>query len=335
MSDELNENDSIDGKSIVITGGMGFIGSNLARYLVDYEADVTILDSKLDDYGANEFNVEDIESKLSIADVEVRDSDGIRPYIANADIVYHLAAQLSRTESQENPQKDAHINAEGTLNVLEASRRAEVSPRVVFTSSQAVYGAPESLPLTEETTPDPIDIYGVNKLAAEKYCRVYREVHEIETTVVRLTNVYGPRAQLHNPNYGVINKFIKRSLLDQPLTVYRPGEMCRDFIHISDVVEALLAVSRPTPSSLYLVATGNSTSIKELANRIVAITGSGTVDLVEWPSDWGGIRVGDITANPSRLITETDWEPSVTLNDGLKRTLEFYEANFEKYVCER
>jgi UDP-glucose 4-epimerase len=324
--------DDFDGKEAVVTGGLGFVGSNLTRRLVHEGASVTVLDARLDAYGSNEYNLEGVRQDVDVVELDVRDGDSVREHVAETDYVFHLAAQLSRPISMNEPVTDLQINCEGTLNVLDAAAAGDDPPKVLFTSSQAVYGRPNSLPLTEQTPPNPLDMYGAHKLAGENYTKIYRQSHGVDTTVVRLTNVYGPRAQLHNPNYGVIQRFIRRALTDDTLTVFEPGTMLRDFVFIEDVVEGLLSAITTDERSLYLVSSGESTSILELAERIVETADSGRVELTEWPEDWDSIKVGDIRTDPSQLSRDTGWEPTTGLEDGLPETLSFYEENREEYL---
>lgn len=324
---------SIDAEdTVLVTGGLGFIGSTLVRRLVRAGVDVRVADAGLEAYGANSFNLEGVREGVSIHDVDVRDEDAVSELVYEADHVFHLAAQLSRTVAQERPHTDLRINAEGTLNVLEAAVRAADSPSVIYTSSQAVYGSPASLPLTEETPTAPIDLYGCTKLAGEHYADVYRSVHDLDVTVLRLTNVYGPRAQLHNPHYGVVNRFLQLALRDEPLTVFGSGTTRRSFVHVDDVVRALLVAAGETPRDTYLVGDETSITIRELAERIVETAGTGRVEFVDWPDDWDGIRVGDVTVDTSRLRGDTDWTLGVEFEDGLESTVDYYETHLEEYV---
>jgi UDP-glucose 4-epimerase len=229
-----------DDTQVLVTGGLGFIGSNLAHELVNRGAEVHLLDARLSEYGSNPANVAGIRDEVRITEADVRDRSGVESPVQSSDVVFHLAAQLSRTVSNEQPATDASINCEGFLNVLKAAESAESSPRVVFTSSQAVVGSPPSLPFDEETPAAPLDVYGANKCAGEHYCRIFDRSRDVPALSVRLTNVYGPRAQLSNPNYGVIHNFIASALRDGSLTVFEPGTMERDFIHVSDIVDGLL-----------------------------------------------------------------------------------------------
>jgi UDP-glucose 4-epimerase len=322
------------GTNVLITGGAGFIGSNLSRALVGKCANVTILDQFLQEYGSNTTNLEGIDDQIQIIEGDVRDLGTVTDAVSEADVVFHLASQLSRTVSNEQPSKDIEINCVGTMNVLQAASNRETKPRVVFTSSQAVIGQPPSIPITEETRSKPIDVYGANKRASEHYADIFHRVHEVPTVVFRLTNVYGPRAQLNNPNYGVINRFIRLALQDETLPVFQPGEMTRDFVYVDDVVRALLkgGISHDVVGERYIVGSGTGTSIIKLANLIVTHAGKGDVELVSWPEEWDSIRIGDLVSDPAKLQRDTGWEPKIKLTDGVKQMLSYYEEHIDSYL---
>jgi UDP-glucose 4-epimerase len=321
-------------KRVLITGGLGFIGSTLTHTLVDAGANVTIFDARLSEYGSNPTNIREIRDEVQVVEGDVREAKAVATLVQSSDVVFHLAAQLSRTVSNEQPDVDAGINCIGLLNVLSAASSCEDPPRVVFTSSQAVVGRPPTLPLDESTRAAPRDIYGVNKRAGELYCDVYTDTHDVPTVVSRLTNVYGPRAQLSNPNYGVIHNFIASALKDETLTVFEPGTMQRDFIHVDDVVTGLLELGRADSAigERYILGTGRPTTIKWLAETIVDIAGSGAVELVPWPDEWDSIRVGDLYADPSSMKEQFGWEATTYLENGLRGTIEFYREYSTDYL---
>lgn len=323
------------GEQVLITGGAGFIGSNLAHKLVEEGNEVTILDTMDERYGANQTNICQIRDKINFVRGDVRDPEIVSQLIDNVDVVFHMAAQLSRTRSMVDPIVDIDINCCGMATVLQAIQKHNPEARLVFTSSQAVYGVPNERPLTEDSVPDPIDIYGANKLAAEKYCSVYATAHDIETFVLRLTNVYGPRAQLQNPEYGVINRFIRLALQGETLPVYEPGTMKRDPIYIGDVVSGLLAAAQSNDETVgepLLLASGVAWSIRDLAEAIVDIAGSGEVEIVPWPEDWDSIRIGDITTDPTKTKDLLKWEPRTNFQDGLETTIRYYKRHWDDYV---
>jgi nucleoside-diphosphate-sugar epimerase len=323
-----------DDTSVLVTGGMGFIGSSLARCLVDEGASVTILDARLPEYGANQFNIRDIEDAVDVVERDVRSRDEVEAPVREADVVYHCAAQLSRPESMSNPQKDTDINCNGLLNVLDTCAALKEHDARRFPSSQAVVGKPNTLPIAHDTPASPLDVYGANKRAGEMYCEVYERTQDVSTTAVRLTNVYGPRAQLSNSNYGVIQQFIRAAIEGEELTVFEPGTMRRDFVYIDDVVSGLLALGQndDVVGERYLIGSGTATTIRQLAESITSVAKSGTVELVPWPEEWDSIRVGDIESEPSKLQSNTGWEPRTRLEEGLKMTIDYYRAHIDQYL---
>jgi nucleoside-diphosphate-sugar epimerase len=321
-------------QQVLITGGAGFIGSNLANSLVEENHHVTILDSFEDSYGSNIFNLNQIEERIDIVREDIRDLEKMDVDLVDFDVIFHLAAQLSRTTSLEEPLRDTSINALGTLTLLDQLKELTDPPRFVFTSSQAVYGSPDNLPLTRKSPTKPVDIYGANKQVAERYCEIFSEIHGVPTVSARLTNVYGPRAQLSNPNYGVVNQFIRASLQNETLTVFKPGTMTRDLIHVSDVVSGLrsCASSDKVLGEQVLLSSGNSISVKELANTIVKIAESGNVRLVDWPDDWDSIKIGSLFTSPEESEELLGWRAEVSLKEGLKDTISYYNRNKDKYL---
>jgi nucleoside-diphosphate-sugar epimerase len=317
--------------NILITGGKGFIGSHLADELVSRGANVTILDCHREHSGANDANIEDLGGSVTFLEESVEDATAVEEAVRGQDLIFHLAAQVSRVESNKNPQSDVQTNCIGTLNVLKAVQNSENSPRVVFTSSRAVYGISQENPISEDHETEPLDIYGANKLAAEKYCKIYNR-EGVETVIARLANVYGPRAQVHDTNYGVINVFARRAIEDETLTVFEPGTMKRDCVFVTDAVEVLIALgTHGERGEVYNVGTGQGHTILEIAEYLVDISGSGDVELVPWPDDWEGLKVGDFIADNSKLTEDLNWQPKTDLETGLEKTVQFYESNLEAY----
>lgn len=322
-------------ESALVTGGAGFIGSNLSTTLADSGISTVVLDNLSEFTGANRKNLEFSTSDIELIEDDVRNEGVVKDIVDRVDIVFHLAALLSRPRSLEHPRENLDVNCNGTLTVLEAIRNQSPETQFVFAGSQAEFGTPDQLPLTEEVKDRPIDIYGVNKLAAEHHCRVYRDVHGLDTTTLRFTNVYGPRADFQASNYGVIPKFVRLAMEDEELTVFEPGDMKRDPIYVDDVVNALLAVmttpplERPHPS--YIIGSGDPITVRDIASTIVNTAGSGKVDITPWPDDWDSIRVGDLYADPMRAGHDLDWHPSVTFENGIEDTIDFYRAHWDEY----
>jgi len=301
-------------KSVVITGGAGFIGSNLCRKLLEHDAKVTAFDNLYS--GKIEF-IEDLMDKgLTFVQEDVRDQAALEEATKNCDVIFHLAAQTSVPFSMENPKEDCEINVVGTVNALEAARKA--GARVVFASSAAVYGNPEKRPTPETYPTHPVAFYGLTKLLGENYCRFYHENYGLEVIMFRIFNVYGP--DCHGAIYDFLNKLRKNP---NKLEVLGTGKQSRDFVYISDMVDALLkaATSPAAPGEVFNVGTGTTTSVAELAKMIVDILGLEDVDIYFTGGQaWAGDM--DITlADNSKIISKLQWKPQVSLEEGLKKLI--------------
>jgi len=320
-------------RRVLVTGGLGFVGSNLAHRLVDEGATVTLYDARLPHLGANDANVEGIREAVTVVEADVRDVDRIAEAVTAADVVFHCAAQNDRTYARDHAGVDVDVNCRGTVNVLEAAAGADPSPRVVFTSSLAVYGRIDRLPVDEETPRDPIDLYGANKQAAEQYCRIYRRLDDVPTVICRLPNVYGPRAPIDR-GFGIQGTFVANAVRDETLTVFEPGSVQRDLLHVEDVVDVLvrLATAEQVVGETYVLGSGEGTTLLELAEAAVAAADAGEVELVPWPEDWREIERGDVYTDPTKLREELGWDPSIDLETGLAETIAFYRANREAYL---
>jgi UDP-glucose 4-epimerase len=301
-------------KSVVVTGGAGFIGSNLCRKLLEHGAKVTAFDNLYS--GKIEF-IEDLMDKgLTFVQEDVRDQAALEEATKNCEVVFHLAAQTSVPFSMENPKEDCEINVVGTVNALEAARKA--GARVVFASSAAVYGNPEKRPTPETYPTHPVAFYGLTKLLGENYCRFYHENYGLEVIMFRIFNVYGP--DCHGAIYDFLNKLRKNP---NKLEVLGTGKQSRDFVYISDMVDALLkaATSPAAPGEVFNVGTGITTSVAELAKMIVDILGLEDVDIYFTGGQaWAGDM--DITlADNSKIISKLQWKTQVSLEEGLKKLI--------------
>ena len=312
-------------QNVLITGGLGFTGSNLAGQLVDQGADVTILDivrskDKL-------HSIRHIRDEVRVIDSDIRNSETVESAVRGMDVVYHLASKSSRHEANENPRQNLEINCRGPLNVLESAAACDDPPHVIYASSLAVVGN-VSETIDESTVPNPVDIYGINKGAVENYCQLYTRIKDVPTTAVRPANLYGPHAPLHATGYGIINQFVGEALRDESLSVFEPSDT-REFLYIEDMVDALtrIAGDQTAFGECYILSTGQPITMKQVAEMVVDIAGSGSIDLVSWTESWEKIRRGDVSTDPSKSETELGWTPDVSLEEGLQRTFEFYREN--------
>ncbi|MEM2293846.1 MAG: SDR family NAD(P)-dependent oxidoreductase [Nitrososphaerota archaeon] len=324
----------MDGVKVLITGGLGFIGSNLAHKLVSLGAEVKIYDALLEGYGANLANIREIKDKVEVIIGDIREYKKLKEVIKDSDVVFHCAAQVSRIDSMSNPWLDININCVGTINVLEAVKESSKETKVIYTSSRAVAGLAKKLPVDEETPPNPVDIYGADKHVAEMYCKIYHRAYGLKTTILRLTNCYGPRAQMKTPRYGVINWFIKMALENKILTVYHPGTMLRDYVYVDDAIDALIlaAQNNEAVNEIFYVTSGNPITLVELANMIVRIANGGEVKIVKSQKEWELIEIGDFYATYDKIKKKLGWYPKTDIETGLRETIQFYKERWSDYL---
>jgi UDP-glucose 4-epimerase len=313
--------------SVTVTGGLGFIGSNLTLTLVEQGADVTVIDLPKSDGGPDTTTIGPVRGDVEVIRADVRDTAAIKPAISQADVVFHFASRISRLDSVKHPEPDTTVTCLGTLSVLEAAAAATAPPRVVFASSQSAVGRfdGEVFDGRARSQGELVDVYGANKRAAEGYCRAYYRSRGVPTVVVRLTNVYGPRGSLDTT---AVDIFVRAALNDDPLTVFEPGTQRRDLIYVGDVVDALveLSVVDGVVGDRFALGTGRSHEVKAVAETITDVAASGEVVLGPWPDSWNALRLGNLRADPSRLREATDWTPTTSLRAGLERTVRYYTA---------
>ncbi|HDQ45040.1 MAG TPA: NAD-dependent epimerase/dehydratase family protein [bacterium] len=324
----------LKGRSVLITGGLGFIGSSLAHRCVRLGAEVTLLDACLEPYGWNPFNIREIERDVRFIRGDVRDRDLVTPLVGQADIVFHMAAQVGREISMSDPRLDAEINCTGTLNVLEAARKSGQPPRVVFAGSRGQAGEPESMPV-DETHPDrPTDIYGINKLAGEKYLLLYHHVYALPVVSLRLNNVYGPRCQMHAGFYGILNWFMANAMQEKPITVYGDGSQTRDYVYIDDVVDAFVraAVSEQTDGEVFYVGSGVETVFIEMVREVVRAVGKGEIVHIPFPGSREKIDIRRFVVSTAKLEAATGWKAEHDLRIGIEKTAEYYKKYLWRYL---
>ena len=325
MSNKLTE--LLSGKRAVVTGGLGFIGSNLVHALVDIGAYVTIIDSLDPRSGGDIANIQGIEDKIDLVSADICEFEAVASVVQNAAYVFHCAAHTSHPYSMRDPQLDVSVNCIGTLNVLESVRRLRPNAKMVYVGTSTQIGPMTNSPITESHRVAPVDIYSANKAAAEYYCRIYANAHDIDVNVVRLPNVYGPRANIKSPDFGFINYFIGLALNGQSLTIYGDGSQLRSVLYVKDAIDALILAScSEVTGAVWFAANENSISVNELARSIVAACDSGEIVNVEWPDDRKRIDVGDIVIDCSKIGGDLGWNSKVSLEDGLRNTVKYWKS---------
>ena len=323
--------DAFRGKRALVTGGAGFIGSNLAHRLRALGAGVTIVDAMIPDTGANRFNLEGLDAGFHALDL--RDRDALRPLLAGQDLVFHMAGQVSHADSMRDPFQDLAANAEATLALLEECRRAIPRARILFAATRQQYGRPRYLPLDEAHPQEAVDVNGIHKRAAEEYCLLYHRVHGLRCSSLRLTNTYGPRQLWKHNRQGFIPWFIRLAMEGRPLQVFGGGEQRRDFSYVDDVVEAflLLAGEEATVGEAYNLGGERPYTLNEFVSALFEACGGGTSTVVPFPPERKSIDIGDAYCTSEKLRQAVGWSPRVPLKEGLARTVAFYREHGDRY----
>jgi UDP-glucose 4-epimerase len=324
-------------RRVMITGGMGFIGSNLARQLVDLGADVLLVDSLIPDYGGNLFNIAGIEGKVRVNIADVRQSTTMNYLVKDREVIFNLAGQVSHIDSMLDPNTDLEINCHSQLTLLEACRWHNPAVKVVYASTRQIYGRPDSLPVDESQLVRPTDINGINKAAGEQYHIVYNNVFGVRACSLRLTNIYGPRQLIKHNRQGFIGWFIRLALEDQEIQVFGDGSQIRDFVYVDDAAEAFLrAGATDRVNGLALNVGGHEhLSHRELVETLLRVAGTGRVRYVEWPEDKKRIDIGSFYSDSTRFRAASGWQSTIDIREGLARTMAFYRAHKQHYLDEK
>jgi UDP-glucose 4-epimerase len=324
-------------RRVLVTGGLGFLGSTLAHRLCGFGAEVTVVDSLNPLYGGNWFNVREVDGRLTTLVHDLRDLGPVRAHLEAADFVFHLAAQVSYIDSLSMPFEDLMLNAGLTLQLLEECRRLGVKPVVVLASSRMVIGKVDQAFVTEDSPANPVSLYGVHKLASEKYLQIYHQNFGLPTMALRITNPYGPRQQIHHNRYCMVGWFIRQALEGRTIQIFGDGLQRRDYVYIDDLAEAFLrcAVSREAIGGVVNIGSGVPTRFRDMVETVVDVVGRGRVEFVPWPPAYEKLETGDVVADLSRLHQLTGWYSQVDLRAGVERTTAYYRCHWDHYVKDR
>ena len=319
--------------NVLITGGLGFIGSAVARRLVELGAKVTLVDSLIPEYGGNLFNIHDIRDQVNVDLTDVRDTVAMSSLIRKRQFLFNLAGQTSHLDSMTDPVTDLNINAAAQLHILEACRQNNPEVKIVFASTRQIYGRPRYLPVDEKHPTNPIDVNGINKLAGEMYHLLYNDVYGIRASALRLTNTYGPGMRVKDARQTFLGIWIRRLIEEKPIQIFGDGAQQRDFNFVSDVVEALLiaAANNASDGKVFNLGDNEHVSLKEIAELLVKLNGGGRFELVPFPQERKTIDIGDYYADFGKIEKELGWSPRVKLEEGLKQTLEYYREHRAHY----
>ncbi|MEG2140804.1 MAG: NAD-dependent epimerase/dehydratase family protein [Bilophila sp.] len=321
------------GARVLITGGLGFIGSNLGIRLLEDGANVTLVDSLIPEYGGNLTNISGYESRFTVNISDVRDPHSMKTLVQGQDVLFNLAGQTSHMDSMSDPYTDLDINCKAQLSILEACRHSNPGIRIVFAGTRQIYGKPDYLPVDEKHPVRPVDVNGINKMAGEWYHILYNNVHGVKACSLRLTNTIGPRMRIRDARQTFLGVWIRQVLTGKPFEVWG-GDQLRDFTYVDDCVSAmLLAASNDAAfGQIFNIGGGKRVSLRELADLLLTVAGTGEYVVREYPEERKKIDIGDYYADDTKLRTLLNWQSETALPEGLARIISYYRQRLQAYV---
>ncbi len=323
---------AFDGCRALITGGLGFIGSTLARRLVELGARVTLVESLIPEYGGNLANIAGLEDRVRVNISDVRDEYSFRYLVRDQDLLFNLAGQTSHMDSMREPFNDLEINVRAQLSIVESCRKFNPGIKIVFASTRQMYGKPDYLPVDEKHLLRPVDVNGIHKMAGEWYHILYNNVHGIRACALRLTNTYGPRMRIKDARQTFLGIWIRKLMEGKPFEVW-DGDQRRDFTFVDDAADAfLLAATQPVDGEIFNVGGEPPITLRDLAAMLVRINGAGEFSVIDYPEERKSIDIGDYYADDRRARTMLNWDPRVGLEEGLARTLDYYRRHLAAYL---
>jgi UDP-glucose 4-epimerase len=323
----------LNGKNVLITGGLGFIGSNLAHRLVKHGAKVLIVDSLIPEYGGNLFNIKGIENKVEVNIADVRDVHSMRYLVQGKDYLFNLAGQTSHLDSMKDPYTYLEINCHAQLSILEVCRQYNPDIKIVFASTRQIYGVPDYLPVDERHLLHPTDVNGINKMAGEWYHILYNNVYGIRACSLRLTNTYGPRMRVRDARQTFVGLWLMQIIKGQDIKVFGDGKQLRDFNYVEDVTDAILlsAVDENACGRVFNLGSTEVVSLKELAELLIELNGGGNFSIVPFPKDKKKIDIGDYYGDFQSISSTLGWKPRTSLRKGLSSALKYYRKFGKNY----
>ena len=319
-------------KKILITGGLGFIGSTLAHRLAKIEADIYLIDSLIPEYGGNNFNINGIEDKVKVNIADVRDKHSMDYLVKDKDIIFNLAGTLSHIDSMNDPFTDLEINCMSQLSILESCRKNNRDIKIIFAGTRGQYGKADHLPVDEKHLMHPTDVNGINNIAGESYHILYNNIYGIRAVSLRLTNTYGPRHQMMHHKQGIINWFIRQLIEGQTVKLYGDGKQIRDINYVDDVVEALLLVACNEKADGEVFNLGGiPKNLIDLVETMIDVYGKGNYELIPFKDDLKKIEIGDYVANFEKIKNTAGWQPKISLEEGLRSSFDYYEKYRNHY----
>ncbi len=325
--------EKIRNKKVLITGGLGMIGSTIASKLVEYGAEVTIVDAMIKPFGGNFFNIHDINEMVKLNIADIRDKEAMKVLVQNKDIVFNLAGQVSHNDSLLNPFLDTDINYIGHLTVLDALKNFNPEAKILYSGSRLQFGKIEQNPVSEDHPLNPLTPYAVNKTAAENLYLYYHRAFNIPVVIFRIANPYGPKCQMRHSKYSIVNWFIRNAFEDKEIVVFGNGEQIRDYIFVDDLADVFIsaALNDRTSGEVFNIGSGVGTKFKDMVDSIVSIVGKGKIKNVPWPNDYQNVETGNYITDISKIKKYLKWSPKFDLKVGIMNTVEFYENFKENY----
>lgn len=321
------------GRKVLVTGGLGFVGSNLCRTLADLGAQVLAVDSLLPDYGGNLFNLDGYEDKVKVNIADVRDH-AVHYLVRGQEVLFNLAGQISHIDSMTDPFTDLEINCRAQLWILEALRQNNPGAKIVYAGTRQVYGKPMRLPVDEQHLLNPTDVNGINTIAGEFYHLVYHSVYGIRACSLRMTNTYGPRQLIRHNRQGFIGWFMKKVILGEEIQLFGDGQQKRDFNHVDDAVDAFLRAGAMDAADGQIFNLGDETpvSLLDLVKTMIEVAGQSSYSLTPFPPERKRIDIGDFYADTTKVRTTLGWKPQMPLRKGLEQTIEYYKRHKDRYL---
>jgi len=320
-------------KQVLITGGLGFIGSNLAIRLVELGARVTLTDAMIPEYGGNIYNIQGIKDRVTVNFADVRDAHVMNYIVRDKDYIFHLASQVSHVKSLTDPFPDIDINIKGTAVLLEACKKFNPGTIIIRAGTRGQYGNAKLLPVNEEAPTNPKGIYEISLLTAEKMMQVYSNIHNLRCVMLRLTNIYGPRSQMKSPDFGVVNWFIRLALDKKPIKVFGDGKIKRDFLYIDDCVDAMILTATNTKcyGEIFNVGHDQPSNFLELAETICSLVKGSSWEFAPFTKERKAQEPGDFYSDITKISNYTGWKPRWTLREGLRSTIKYYQRHRRHY----
>ena len=321
-------------KRVLITGGLGMIGSSIARRLVELGAAVTIADAKIEGFGANNFNIRKIKDEVKVYKADIRDKKAMTPLVESCDIIFNLAGQVSHNDSIADPFYDTELNYLGHMNILEIVKNVNRNIKLIYSGTRMQYGRVEKIPVSEDYPLRPLSPYALNKTAAENLYLFYNRLYGIPVVIFRITNPYGPGGQVKHNKYNMVNWFTRLALEKKEITIYGNGSQIRDYIYIEDLTEALVmaGIDPENDGEVFNLGSGSGITFREMAETIVSVAGSGSIVQVPWPDDYVNIETGDFVANIDKIKKAYSWAPRVPFRKGIELTCSHFRNYIEHYL---